>query len=162
MKRGFVRSVLLAVVLACGWQAIVAAPVLAERGRSAPRPDPTKLWKAYPLKPREQPLPPTKPAAPAAARKRIAAPGASDGRQSSPLLLVSVVLALAILAGGVLLVSLGPPPAWALGVAWRSPRARRRVYGSRQPRRLSAQGGLAVNNLVHRFLHLGEERHDEG
>ena len=104
MKRGFVRSVLLAVVLACGWQAIVAAPVLAERGRSAPRPDPTKLWKAYPLKPREQPLPPTKPAA-SAARTRITAPGSSDGRQSSPLLLVSVVLALAILAGGVLLVS---------------------------------------------------------
>jgi len=162
MKRGFVCSVLLAVVIACGWQATVAAPVLAERGRSAPRPDPTKLWKAYPLKPREQPLLPTKPAAPAAARTRIAAPGSSDGRQSSPLLLVSFVLALAILAGGVLLVSLGPPPAWALGVAWRSPRARRLVYGSRQPRRLSAEGGLAVNNLVHRFLHLGGERHDDG
>jgi hypothetical protein len=162
MKRGFVRFVLLAVVFACGWQAIVAAPVLAERGRSAPRPDPTKLWKAYPLKPRGQPLPPTKPAAPAAARARIAAPGSSDGRQASPLLLVSVVLALAILAGGVLLVSLGPPPALAVGVPLRSPRARRRVYGARQPRSLSAEGGLAVNNLVHRFLHLGGERHDEG
>jgi hypothetical protein len=162
MKRGFVRSVLLAVVLACGWQAIVAAPVLAERGRSAPRPDPTKLWKAYPLKPREQPLPPTKPAA---ARTRIAAPGSSDGRQPSPLLLVSFALALAILAGGLLLVFLRLPPASALGVAWRSPRARRRVHGVRQPRRLSrrlSEGGLAVNNLVHRFPHLGGERHDDG
>jgi hypothetical protein len=164
MKRGFVRSVLLAVVLVCGWQAIVAAPVLAERGRSAPRPDPTKLWKAYPLKPREQPLPPTKPAAPAAGT-RIAAPGSSDGRQSSRLLLVSIVLALAMLAGGVLLVSLSLLPAWAVGVAWRSSRSRRLVYGARQPRRRSrrqSEEGLAVNNLVHRFLHLGGERHDDG
>jgi len=163
MRRGFVRSVLLAVVLACGWQATVAAPALAERGRSAPRPNPTKLWKAYPLIPREQSFPGTKPAA--VARTRIPAPGSSDGRQSWPLPLVSFALALAIFAGGVLL-SLGLPQAWAqawaLGVAWRSPRARRLVYGSRQPRRLSAEGGLAVNNLVHRFLHLGGERHDDG
>ena len=161
MRRGFVRSVLLAVVLACGWQAIVAAPGLAERGRSAPRPDPTKLWKAYPLKPRQQPLPPTKPVAPAAARTRIAAPGSSDGRQSSPLLLVSAVLALAVLAGGLLVVSLRLPPASALGMAWRSPRVRRRSYGARQPRRLSrrlSERGLAV----HRFPNLGGERHDDG
>jgi len=167
MKRGFVRSVLLVVVLACGWQATVAAPVLAERGRSAPRPDPTKLWKAYPLKPREQPLPPTKPAA-SAAPTHSTAPDSSDGGQSSPLLVVSVVLALAIFAGGVLL-SLGLPQAWAqawaLGVAWRSPRARRHVYGARQPRRPSRRrsgGRLAVNNLAHRFPHLGEEGHDDG
>jgi hypothetical protein len=101
MRRGFVRSVLLAVVLACGWQATVAAPALAERGRSAPRPNPTKLWKAYPLIPREQSFPGTKPAA--VARTRIPAPGSSDGRQFSPPLLVSFALALAILAGGLLL-----------------------------------------------------------
>jgi hypothetical protein len=162
MKRGFVQSVLLAVVLACGWQAIVAAPVLAERGRSAPRPNPTKLWKAYPLKPRAQPLSPTKPAA---ARTRVAAPGSSDGWQASPLLLVSFGLALAILAGGLLLVSLRLPPASALGVAWRSPRARWRAFGARQPRRLSrrpSEGGLAVDNLVHRFPHLDGEGHDGG
>lgn len=161
MKRGFVRFVLLAVVLACGWQAIVAAPVLAERGRSAPRPDPTRLWKAYPLKPREHTLSQK----PAAARTRSAAPGSSEGRQYSPLLLVSVVLALAILASGVLLVSLGPSPASALGVTWRSPRARRGVYAARQPRRLSrrlSKGGLAVNNRVHRFPRLGGEQHDDG
>ena len=166
MKRGFVRSVLLAVVLACAWQATVAAPVLAERGRSAPRPDPTELWKAYPLNPRAQRLSPTKPAA-SASLTRITAPGSSDGRQSSPLLLVSVVLAvaLAMISGGALLVSLGLAPAWAFGVAWRSPRARPLVYGARQPRRLPrrlSEGGLAVNNLVHRFLHLGGERHDDG
>jgi hypothetical protein len=159
MKRGFVRSVLIAAVLACGFQAIVTTPALAERGRSAPRPDPTRLWKAYPLKPRQHTLS-QKPAAPAAARTRIAAPGSSVGRQYSPLLLVSVVLALAIIAGGVLLVSLGPSPAWALGATWRSPRARRGVYAARQPRRLS-EGGLAVNNRVHRFPRLGE-RHDDG
>jgi hypothetical protein len=165
MKRRFVRSVLIAALLACGLQAIVAAPVLAERGRSAPRPDPTRLWKAYPLKPRERPLSQTKPVAPAAVRTRIAPPGSSDGGQNSPLLLVSVVLALAVLAGGVLLLSLGPPPVWALGVAWRLPRARRRVYAARQPRRLSrplSEGGLARNNLVHRFPNLGGERHDDG
>ena len=100
MKRGFVRSVLLAVVLACGWQATVAAPVLAEPGQSAPRPDPTKLWKAYPLKPREQPLPPTTPAA-AAALTLITAPDSSDGQQLSRLLAASVVLALAMLAVGI-------------------------------------------------------------
>jgi hypothetical protein len=180
MRRGFVRSVLLAVVLACGWQATVAAPVLAQRGQSAPRPDPATLWKAYPLKPREQPLPPpreqplpspreqplppTKPAA-SAAQTRTTAPGSSDGRQSSPLLLVSVVVTLAILAGGVLVVSLSLRPAWAPGVAWRSPRGRRPVYGARQPRRLLrrlSEGGLVVNKFVHRFLHLGGERHDDG
>jgi cell division septum initiation protein DivIVA len=155
MRRGFVRSVLLAVVLACGWQATVAAPALAERGRSAPRPNPTKLWKAYPLIPREQSFPGTKPAA--VARTRIPAPGSSDGRQFSPPLLVSFALALAILAGGLLLVSLRLSPASALGVAWRSPRARRRVHGAQQPRRLS-EGGLAVNNLAH----LGGKRHDDG
>src|SRR6187455_3116714 len=111
MKGGFVRSVLLVVVLVCGWQATVAAPVLAERGRGAPRPDPTKLWKAYPLKPRKQPLPPTKPAA-SSAPTRNTAPDFSDGGQSSPLLVVSVVVALTIFAGGVLL-SLGLPQAWA-------------------------------------------------
>jgi hypothetical protein len=133
MRRGFVRSVLLTVVLACGWQATVAAPALAERGRSAPGPNPTKLWKAYPLMPREQSFPGTKPAA--AAQTRIAAPGSSDGRQSWPLPLVSFALALAILAGGLLLL--------------------------RRSRRLSG-GGLAANNLVHRFPQLGGERHDDG
>jgi cell division septum initiation protein DivIVA len=173
MKRGLVRSVLLAVVLACGWQAAVAAPVLAERGPGATRPDPTTLWKAYPLKPREQPLkpreqplPPTKPKpAPSAAQTRITAPGSSDGWQFSPLLLVSVVLVLAILAGGVLVVSHGLPPAWAPAVAWRSTRARPLVYGARHPPRLLRQlseGGLTVNNFVHRFLHLGGERDDDG
>ena len=108
MKRVFVRSVLLAIVLACGWQATVAAPVLAERGQSTPRPDPTKLWKAYPLKPREQPLFPTKPAA-SAAQTLITAPGSSDGWQASPLLLASVVLALGILACGI---------SW---IKWRTP-----------------------------------------
>jgi hypothetical protein len=154
MRRGFVRSVLLAVVLACGWQATVAAPALAERGRSAPR-NPTKLWKAYPLIPREQSLPGTKPAAPVAAR--IAATGSSDGGQSSSLLLVSLGLAVAMVAGALLLVSLRLAPASALGVAWRSPRARRRAFGARLPRRFSRRP-----EGVHRFPHLGGERHDDG
>jgi hypothetical protein len=157
MRRGFVRSVLLAVVLACGWQATVAAPALAERGRSAPRPNPTKLWKAYPLIPREQSFPGTKPAA--VARTRIPAPGSSDGRQFSPPLLVSFALALAILAGGLLLVSRRLPSASALGVAWHSPRARRRAFGARQHRRLSRRRS---EDLVHRFPDLGGERHDDG
>jgi hypothetical protein len=127
MKRVLTRSALLAVALACGWQATVAAPVLAQRGEGTPRPDPTELWEAYPLKPRAQPLPATKPAPPAkkptapakkptapaakptppAATTRVAAPQSSDGQQSSggqqsaPLLLVAAVLALAMLAGGV-------------------------------------------------------------
>ncbi len=116
MKRGFVRSVLLAVVVACGWQATVAAPVLAGAGQSAPRPDPTKLWKAYPLKPREQPLPPTTPAA-SAAQTLSTAPDSSDGQQLAPVLVVPFVLALTMLAVGI---------SW---VKWRRiPRAR----GARQ------------------------------
>ena len=166
MKRAFVRSVLLALVLACGLQAIVATPVLAgtQAGRSAPRPNPKRLWKAYPLDSRAQPPSPTKPAAQTLQRPRVTAPASSNGPQSSfPLGLVSMGLALAILvAGAVLLVSLGLRPAWSLGVAWRSPRARRPKAGAWQPRlfaRQLSEGGFAVNNLVHRLIHLGGERH---
>jgi F0F1-type ATP synthase membrane subunit b/b' len=167
VKRGLVPSVLVALVLACGLQAIVAAPALADtqRGRSAPRPDPKKLWKAYPLKPRAQPPSPTKPAAQALQGMRVSAPASSNGSESSfPLGLVSVSLALAILAaGGVLLVSFGLRPAWSLGAASRPPRTRRPASRASQPRLLASplsEGGSAVSNLVHRLVHLGGERRD--
>jgi hypothetical protein len=166
VKRGFVRSVLLAFILVCGLQAIVAAPVLADadRARKATRPDPTRLWSEYPLNPREQPPSPTN--SDASVTRPATVPGASNAPQSlPPLALVSVGFALAILAvGGVLLVSFGLRPSLALGGAWRLPRPRQRATGPRQPRRpsgLLVEGEPAVNNLVHRLLHGGGRRHDD-
>jgi cell division septum initiation protein DivIVA len=167
MKEGFVRSLLLAFVLVCGLQAIVAAPVLAgtDRGRSAPRADPTRLWSEFPVKPREEALSPTKPMpAASAVRTRTAAPRAPDTPQSSfPLSLVSgVALMLAILAALLVAVSLGLRPVWATGVAWRSPRPHERASGVRWPRlrsRRLSEGRLAVSNLIQGLVHFGGTRH---
>jgi len=170
VKGGFVRSLLLAFVLACGLQAIVAAPVLAatERGRNAPQADPTRLWSEFPVKPREEALSPTKPkpkpAVSAARGTRTAAPGAPHAPQSSfPLALVSgVALTLAILAAVLVAVSLGLRPVWTPAVVWRLPRPHERVSGARWPRlrsRRLSEGRLAVSNLMQGLVHFGGKRH---
>ncbi len=90
MKRSFVRSLLLALVLACG-QAVVAPPALAKDDRRAP----TRLWSEYPLNPPGLSGPASEPAlAPRAARSPLRpASGARESSQS-PSLLVRLVLAL--------------------------------------------------------------------
>ena len=164
------RSLMLAFVLACGLQAIVAAPVLAgtDRGRNAPHAEPTRLWSEFPVKPREEALSPTKPkpAASAARSTRTTAPAASDVPQSSfPLALVSgVALTLAILAALLAAVSLGLRPVWAPGVVWRLPRPHERVSGARWPRlrsRRLSEGQLAVSNLMQGLVHFDGNRHHD-
>ena len=158
MKRGFVRSVLLAFVLACCLQAIAADPVLADRGRNASQPEPTRLWSEFPLNPREQGPSRTKPAGSAAQGARATARDASDAAHSTwPLSLVlGLALTLAILAAGGIFfaVYLGFRPAWALEAAWRLP-PHQGVSGARRPRspsRRLSEGGLVVNKVVHRLL----------
>jgi hypothetical protein len=167
---GFIRALLLAFVLACALQAIVAAPVLAEtdRGRNAPQADPTRLWSEFPVKPREQALSPPKPnpVASAARSTRTTAPAASAAPQSSfPLALISgVALMLAILAAVLVAVSLGLRPVWAPGVVWRLPRPHERLSGARWPRLRSSrlsEGRLAVNNLMQGLVHFAGKRHHD-
>jgi hypothetical protein len=164
MKRRFVRSVVLTFVLACGLQAIMAAPVLGETHRT-PRPEPKRLWSTYPLDPRQQPRSPTKHARPVALGTRAATPPTTSNapKSSFRLALLWIGLALTILAvSGAILVSFSLRPAWALGVAWHLPRPRLRLIGARQPRRRTpqlAEGEHAVNNLVHRALHASRKRH---
>jgi hypothetical protein len=164
MKRSFVRSVVLTFVLACGLQAIVAAPVLGETHR-APRPEPKRLWSTYPLDPGQQSRSPTKHARPVALGTRAATPPTTSNapKSSLRLALLWIGLALTILAvGGAILVSFSLRPAWALGVAWHLPRPRLRVIGARQLRRRTpqlAEGEPTVNNLVHRALHASRKRH---
>jgi len=171
VKGGFV-SLLLAFVLACGLQAIVAAPVLAgtDRGRNAPQADPLRLWSEFPVNPRDEALSPTKPkpkpAVSAARGTRTAAPGAPHAPQSSfPMALVSgVALTLAILAAVLAAVSLGLRPVWAPGVVWRLPRPHERETGARWPRlrsRRLSEGRLAVNNLMQGLVHFGGKRHHD-
>jgi hypothetical protein len=168
MRRNFVRSVLLVFVLACGLQAIVAAPVLAEstRAREAARPEPKKLWKTYPLDPRKQSPSSAKHGSSVGLGTRAAAPTTSNAPQSSfRLTLVLVGLALAILAAcGAILVSFGLRPASALGVPWGLPRSSLQVFGARQPRRRTprlGEGETAMSNLVQRLLHTSGKRHGD-
>jgi len=171
VKGGFV-SLLLAFVLACGLQAIVAAPVLAgtDSGRNAPRADPSRLWSEFPVNPRERAPLPTKPkpqpAVSAARGTRTAAPAAPHAPQSSfPLALVSgVALTLAILAAILVAVSLGLRPVWTPAVVWRLRRPHERVSGVLWHRLRSSrlsEGRLAVNNLMQRLGNFGGKRHHD-
>lgn len=110
MKQGVVRFALL--VLVIGSVAAIIGPLAlgeSHRGAKAPRADPTRLWSAFPLYPRELPRP-AKPAASAAATARAPAPDALGAPRSSHLLLLLCVP----LGFAVLLLAIAAAPAWAL------------------------------------------------
>jgi hypothetical protein len=64
VKRGSLRSVLLALVMACIVPVSMAPPALADTppGGKAPRADPTRLWSTFPLNPPELPVRQVRPA----------------------------------------------------------------------------------------------------
>lgn len=112
MKQGVVRFALLMLVI--GSVAAIVGPLAlgeSHRGAKTPRADPTRLWSAFPLYPRELP-PPAMPAASSAETTRAPGPDAFGAPHSSHLLLL---LFLGVALGfSVLCLAIAAAPSWAL------------------------------------------------